>query len=193
MDAERAWGGILTGTSWNRFVSWWHTNYRLNVQGDYDEDAKLRRGFSITKYFENETWDWIHTISSGCTKFVDPGEDVNYRQINYLILQVCLYYKHYDTQGWTSPLLTAMENNQPLPTTTGGTMILPADPGKLSNYKVIDNLGSFGMKDYDTMEEVWKEISRTTTVEVTTHTLEDLRLSIRAGDMQPKSSRRSRL
>ena len=36
-------------------------------------------------------------------------------------------------------------------------MILPADPGKLSNYKVIDNLGSFGMKDYDTMEEVWKD------------------------------------
>ena len=72
-------------------------------------------------------------------------------------------------------------------------MIPLAGPGKLSNYKVIDNLGSFGMKDYDTMEEVWKEITRTTTVEVTTHTLEDLRLSIRAGDMQPKSSRRSRL
>ena len=161
--------------------------------GNYDEDAKRRRGFSITKYFENETWDWIHTISSGCTKFVDSSEDVNYRQVNYLILQVCLYYKYYDTRGWTSPLLTALENNEPLPTTTTGTMIPAAAPGGLSNYKIIDNLGNFGMKDYDAMEEVWKEVTRTTTVEVTTQTLEDMRLSIRSGDMPPKSSRRSRL
>ena len=191
---ERAWGGILTGDSWNRFVSWWHTNYRHNVQGDYDEEEKLRRGFSITKWFENDTWNWVHTISSGCTKFVNPAEDVNYRQINYLILQVCLYYKYYNPDtAWTSPLLVALENNEPLPTTTKGTMIPAAGPGGLSNYKIIDNLGNFGMRNYDTMEEVWKEVARTTTVEVTKETLEAMRLSIRAGDMPQKSSRRARL
>ena len=124
---------------------------------------------------------------------VDPDEDVKYGQLNYLILQVCLYYKYYDTRGWTSPLLTALENNEPLPTTTKGTMIPAAAPGKLSNYKVIDNLGNFGMDDYNTMEEVWKEVTRTTTVEVTPQTLESMRLSIRSGDIPAKSSRRSRL
>ena len=72
-------------------------------------------------------------------------------------------------------------------------MIPPAASGKLSNYKVIDNLGEFGMNNYATMEEVWREVTRTTTVDVTSQTMDDLRQSIRAGDMQPKSSRRSRL
>ena len=72
-------------------------------------------------------------------------------------------------------------------------MIPPAASGKLSNYKVIDNLGEFGMNNYATMEEVWREVTRTTTVDVTYQTMEDLRQSIRAGEMQPKSSRRSRL
>ena len=33
---EKAWGGILSGPVWNRFLVWWHTNYRLKM-GDYDE------------------------------------------------------------------------------------------------------------------------------------------------------------
>ena len=191
---SRAWGGILSGPSWNRFVSWWHYNYRHNVQGDYDEDAKMRRGFSITKFFENETWDWIHTISYGCTKFVHPSEDVNYRQLNYLILQVCLYYKYYNPDdSWESPLLFHLARNEPLPTTREGQDIAPAEPGQLSNQKVIDNMGNCGMANYDTMEAIWKQESRTTTVEVTHQSLEQVKLSIRAGDEPPKSSRRSRL
>ena len=72
-------------------------------------------------------------------------------------------------------------------------MIPATGPGGLSNYKIIDNLGNFGMRNYDTTEEVWKEGARTTTVEVTKETLEAMRLSIRAGDMPQKSSRRARL
>ena len=137
-------------------MSWWRANYRHNVEGDYDDDAKMRRGFSITKYFENEVWDWIHTISYGCTKFVDPKEDVNRRQLDSLILQVCLCYKRYDGQKWTSPLLTALANNEELPTTTEGTTFPIADPLLLYSYNVIDNLGYFGMPNYTAMEEIWK-------------------------------------
>ena len=49
------------------------------------------------------------------------------------------------------------------------------------------------MPNYDTMEDLWKEVNRTTTIEVTKETLADMRLSIRAGDMPPSSSRRSRM
>ena len=82
-----------------------------------------------------------------------------------------------------------LDNNEPLPTTKGN--FIPAAPeGGLSNYKVIDNLGVHGMKNYDTLEEIWKEVNRTTTVEVTQQDLEQTHQTIRAGDIRQKSSRR---
>ena len=138
-------------------------------------------------------WEWIHTISHGCTKFVHPSEDVNQRQFNYLILQARLYYRHYGSEKWESPLLRHLAQNEPIPTTLEGQDISRAARGQLSNYKVIDNLGNFGMQNYDTMGEIWKEVNRTTMVEVTTQSLEDVKPSIRAGDMPQKSSRGSRL
>ena len=104
-----------------------------------------------------------------------------------------LYYRHYDSERWESPLLRHLAQNEPIPTTLEGQDISPAAPGQLSNYKVIDNLGNFGMQNYGTMEEIWKEVHRATTVEVTKENLEAVRLSIRAGDMAQKSSRISRM
>ena len=104
-----------------------------------------------------------------------------------------MYYKYYDSEAWESPLLRHLAQNEPLPTTLAGSEIPLAVPGQLSNFKVIDNLGSFGMKNYDTMEEIWKEVNRTNTVEVTTQNLEAVRPSILAGDVAPKSSRRSKM
>ena len=101
MLCQPAWGGLLSGPSWNRFVVWWRKNYRMvNV---YTEADKFEKGYRITKLFENETWEYMHGISHGLTKFVAPSEDVNYRQLNYLILQMCNYYLDYDTRHWKSP------------------------------------------------------------------------------------------
>ena len=184
---EPAWGGLLTGPSWNRFIVWWHRNYR--TAGNYSADEKIERGYRITRYFEKETWDYVHSISHGCTKFVDPDADVNYRQLNYLILQTCLYYYHYDTRHWESPLLIALKNNDELPTTTEGKTIAEALPENTSNYDVIDNMGDFRMPNYPTMERLWNEIERSTTIDLTTQDLKATRDGLRAEDLRPKSAR----
>ena len=129
---EAAWGGLLKGPSWNRFLIWWHRNYR--AAGNYTEAEKVERGYRITRYFEKETWDHVQTMSYGLIKFIHPEQDVNYRQLNYLILQTCLYYKHYDSRHWISPLLKALDENQPVPTTLEGKTIEPVKYGETSNY-----------------------------------------------------------
>ena len=149
----------------------------------------MERGYRITRYFENEVWDYVQTMSYGLTRFIHPEEDVNYRQLNYLILQTCLYYKHYDTRHWISPLLHALEENKELPTTTEGKTIRPVETGETSNYDVIDNMGDFGMPHYSTMEKLWKEIQRTTTIQLTTQDLKATKEGLRSDDLRPKSSR----
>ena len=177
----------MTGPSWNRFVGWWHRNYR--TEGNYTEDEKVEQGYQITRYFENETWENILTMSYGLTKFIHPDEDVNYRQLNYLILQTCQYYKHYDSRHWISPLLTALGDNKELPTTTEGKTISPVKAGQTSNYDIIDNMGDFGMARFSTMEKLWKEIQRTTTIELTSLDLRTTKEGLRSDDIRPKSSR----
>ena len=128
-------------------------------------------------------------MSCGLTRFIHPEEDENYRQLNFLILQTCLYYKHYDTRAWVSPLLTALEKNEELPTTTEGKTIAPSKEGETSNYDVIDNMGTFGMRYYDTMESLWKEIQKSTTITVTTQDLKATKEGLRSEDLRPKSAR----
>ena len=182
-----AWGGLLSGPSWNRFVVWWHENYRMvNL---YSEAEKMEKGYRITKLFENETWEYVHGISHGLTKFVAPSEDVNYRQLNYLILQTCNYYHKYDSRHWKSPLLQALEDNAPLPTTTAGEDIPPTAEGDTTNYDIIDNLGTSGMPNFRTMEEGWKEAKKTITLERTVNDVKTTRDPIRSGDMRAKSAR----
>ena len=145
--------------------------------------------YQITRYFENETWENILTMSYGLTRFIHPDEDVNYRQLNYLILQTCQYYKDYDSRGWISPLLKALEENKELPTTTEGKTIPRVVDGQLSNYEVIDNMGNFGMPYFSTMEKVWKEIQKTTTIQLTSQDLKATKEGLRSDDIRPKSSR----
>ena len=67
------------------------------------------------------------------------------------------------------------------------------DP-QLSNCKVLDKMGYFGMPNYNTMEEIWKDATKNATVEMTKETLEQTRTPIRAAVSPQKSSRtRSRL
>ena len=154
---------------------------------------RIQKGFEITRYFVNDMWDYIHLISHGCTKFVDPSEEVNHRELNYLILQVCNYYYIYDTREWKRPLLEALENNQELPTTTEGRTIPAAGDGCASNYDVIDNMGDFSMPHYETMENLWKEINKSYTVQMTTQTLKDTKDGLRAETRSARKSKRSRL
>ena len=88
-----------------------------------------------------------------------------------------------------SPLLTALAENTALPTTTEGKTIPPAKDGETSNYDVIDNMGNFGMKYYDTMDKLWKEIQRSTTISVTTQDLKATKEGLRSEDLRPRSAR----
>ena len=85
--------------------------------------------------------------------------------------------------------MTALEENQELPTTTEGKTISPSKEGETSNYDVIDNMGTFGMKYYDTMENLWKEIQKSTTIPVTTQDLKATKEGLRSEDLRPKSAR----
>ena len=86
-------------------------------------------------------------------------------------------------------LIKALDENEPLPTTTEGKTVPPTKDGETSNYDVIDNMGSFGMKYYDTMDKLWKEIQRSTTISVTTQDLKATKEGLRSEDLRPKSAR----
>ena len=102
---------------------------------------------------------------------------------------MCKYYHEYYTRHWKSPLLSALENNEPLPTTTEGEFIPSTTEGEPKNYDIIDNFGTSGMPNFQTMEEAWEEAQKTFTVELTSSDLKTTRDSIRSGDMRAKSAR----
>ena len=76
-----------------------------------------------------------------------------------------------------------------MPTTTEGKTRPPVKSGETSNYDVIDNMGDFGMPYYSTMEKLWKEIKRTTTVDLTSQDLKSTKDGLRSDDLRPKSAR----
>ena len=83
--------------------------------------------------------------------------------------------------------MKALEDNKELPTTTEGKTIPPIKDGETSNYDVIDNMGDFGMKYYDTMDKLWKEIQMSTTIVVTTQDLKATKEGLRSEDLRQKS------
>ena len=85
--------------------------------------------------------------------------------------------------------MIALKNNDELPTTTEGKTIAEALPENTSNYDVIDNMGDFRMPNYPTMEKLWNEIERSTTIDMTTQDLKATRDGLRAEDLRPKSAR----
>ena len=105
-------------------------------------------------FLDEDGWNYINGISSGCTKLVDPGEFEEYKELNYLILQACNYYETVDPEKWTSPLLTALRANQPLPTTKGLT-IPPTNDNQIWNYQAIDTMVGFGLSKLTNMQQTW--------------------------------------
>ena len=106
---------------------------------------------------DEDGWNYINGISHGCTKLVSPDEIAERKELNYLILQACHYYELADKEKWTSPLLTALRNNQQLPTTTEGKIIAPSAQNQITNYQAIDTMVDFGAPKTNTMEEAWQE------------------------------------
>ena len=86
---------------------------------------------------------------------MDPGEIVEHKELNYLIIQACNYYELADKNKWTSPLLVALRENRELPTTNPERMIAAAREGEVSNYYAIETMIDFGTKRIKNLEDAW--------------------------------------
>ena len=155
-----AYGGILNGPTWANFVVWWHRKNRTYTMMNEDRAEALK--YELAGYLDEDGWNYINGISHGCTKLVDPKEFVEHKEVNYLILQACNYYEKIDAEKWQSPLLVALRTNQPVPTTTGGT-IPPSTSGQVTNYQAIDTMVQFGSSKLNNMEEAWVQAVAQTT------------------------------
>ena len=153
-DMYSAYGGLLNGPTWARFIRWWHRTNRTYVSTNPDRLKELK--YELANYLDADGWNYINGISHGCTKLVDPGEISEHTELNYLILQACNYYELVDKERWVSPLLTALRENKALPTTKEGNFIAPATLQQVSNYQAIDTMVPFGTNIKANMEEVWK-------------------------------------
>ena len=94
--ATPAYGGLLNGPSWQRFVVWWHTTTRTNTQKSAEEKESLK--YMLATYLDQKGWNYINGISKGCTTFVGPGDIDDWKEVNYLILQACNYYEMVDAE-----------------------------------------------------------------------------------------------
>ena len=159
--AMPAYGGLLSGPTWQRFVRWWHTTQRTKTHKSIEEQESLK--YTLATYLDDEGWNYVNGISKGCTTFVGPDDVDEYKEINYLILQACNYYEKVYSEHWVGPLLTALRNNERIPVTTsfGDTFIPPADSACMSNYDCIDYMMGFGTLKQSFMEDVWKLSSDT--------------------------------
>ena len=147
-----AYGGILNGPTWARFVVWWHRTNRTYTTSNEDRAEALK--YELACFLDEDGWNYINGISHGCTKLVDPDDIVEHKEVNYLILQACNYYEKVDAEKWQSPLLVALRANQEVPTTKG-RMIPPSEEGQVTNYQAIDTMVSFGGSKLTNMEEAW--------------------------------------
>ena len=96
---------------------------------------------------------------------MDPGEIVEHKELNYLIIQACNYYELADKDKWISPLLVALRENQEVPTTTSGKRIAAAKEGEVSNYYAIETMMGFGTKQslITKLEDAWRTAVHDTT------------------------------
>ena len=157
MEAVPAYGGLMNGPTWQRFIRWWHATMRTNTKKSAEEKETLK--YALATYLDKDGWNYINGLSRGCTTFVGPGDVDEYKEINYLILQACNYYEQVDSEHWTSPLLTALRENKQIPLTSseGTTFRDPADETKtMSNYDCIDYMIAFGATKTGLMESIWK-------------------------------------
>ena len=191
--ATPAYGGLLNGPTWQRFIRWWHTTMRTRTMKSAEEKETLK--YALAMYLDKDGWNYINGISRGCTTFVGPDDIDEYKEINYLILQACDYYEQVDSRHWTSPLLDALRGNKrvPLITSDGTTNTEPVDETKmLSNYNCIDFMVDFGTKTTDFMETIWKLSEET---EKTTKSNVDMKATMEAirGTVTGTTFKRSRL
>ena len=134
----------------------------MRTSSSKSEEEKETLQYTLATYLDQDGWNYINGISHGCTKLVDSEDVVEHKEVNYLILQACNYYEKVDAEKWQSPLLVALRNNQPVPTTTGGT-IPPSTSGQVTNYQAIDTMVQFGSSKLNNMEEAWVEAVAQTT------------------------------
>ena len=160
-DMFSAYGGLLNGPTWARFIRWWHRTNRTYMSTNPERKRELQ--FELANYLDEDGWNYINGISHGCTKLVDPDEIAEHKELNYLILQACNYYELADKERWTSPLLTAIRENKALPTTKPGKFIAPASQHHIPNYQAIDTMVDFSTNKVNTMEETWLESVSTAT------------------------------
>ena len=186
-----AYGGLLNGPTWARFVRWWHREHRTYSSTNSERQKELK--FELANYLDQDGWNYINGISHGCTKFADPQKIVEHKEINYLILQACNFYELADKSQWTSPLLTALRTNQMLPTTESDRFIAPAAGDEVAHYDAIDSLIDFGTKTLKNMEAAWVTAVETTTE--TTTSGGDLRTTMETirSDVRFRAPTRSRL
>ena len=187
--ATPAYGGLLNGPSWQRFVQWWHTTMRTKTQKSEEEKESLK--YTLATYLDQDGWNYINGISSGCITFIGPGDIDDYKEINYLILQACNYYETVDSEHWTSPLLVSLRLNQRINLTTsdGTTYLEPAGPGQQDYYTCIDNLLPFDTKKMDYMEMIWKATEENTQPTTSHVDMKATTEAIRGTVVQTKRSR----
>ena len=70
MQAYPAYGGILNGPSWARFVRWWHRTNRTYTTSNFDRQKELKS--ELVNFLDEDGWNYINAISHGCTQLVDP-------------------------------------------------------------------------------------------------------------------------
>ena len=188
--ATPAYGGLLNGPTWQRFVRWWQKTMRTRTHKSTEEQEKLK--YVLATYLDKDGWNYINGISRGCTTFVGPDDIDEYKEINYLILQACNYYEQVDSEHWVSPLLTALRENEQIPVSTseGTTFLDPANETTMTNYECIDYMLNFGVTKIGFMDQIWKlseESAKTTKSNV------DMKATmegIRSAHSEAKRSRR---
>ena len=188
--ATPAYGGLLNGPSWQRFVVWWHRDMRTNTTKSLEEKESLK--YALATNLDQEGWNYVNGISRGCTTFIGEGDIDDWKEVNYLILQACNYYETIDSEKWVSPLLTALRTNQGIPlTTSDGTIQLePARPGMQDYYTCIDYLLDFGVSKMDYMQDIWK-LSEEQTKETTSQV--DMKATMEAIRGSVVTTKKSRL
>ena len=149
--------------------------------------------YTLATYLDKDGWNYINGISRGCTTFVGQGDINEWKEINYLILQACVYYEKIDSEHWVSPLLKALRENSRIKLTTsdGTTYMEPTDPHMLDHYTAIDNMIDPGMTTrVDYMEAIWA-LTESSVTSTTGHT--DMKATMEAIRGSVSTTKRSRL
>ena len=78
--ATPAYGGLLNGPTWQRFVQWWHTTMRTRTSKSREEQQSLK--YTLATYLDQDGWNYINGISRGCTTLVGQDDIDERKEIN---------------------------------------------------------------------------------------------------------------